>query len=59
MQYNWLIVAWNNALRQRQTGRLDRKAHNDRYTRNRPEHHAEFDQESFLTPDLKPPPPER
>ncbi len=36
-------------LRQRQTGHLDRKVLNDRYTRNRPEHRAAFYQESFLS----------
>jgi len=35
-------------LRQRQTGHVDRKVLNDRYTRNRPEHRATFYQESFL-----------
>ena len=36
-------------LRQRQTGHVDRKVLNDRYTRNRPEHRAMYYQESFLT----------
>ena len=35
-------------LRQRQTGHVDRKVLNDRYTRNRPEHRASYYQESFL-----------
>jgi len=38
-------------LRQRQTGHLDRKVLNDRYTRNRPEHRASYYQESFLSSD--------
>lgn len=35
-------------LRQRQTGHVDRKVLNDRYTRNRHEHRAAYYQESFL-----------
>ncbi len=35
-------------LRQRQTGHVDRKVLNDRFTRNRPEHRAAHYQESFL-----------
>ncbi len=38
----------DDALRQRQTGHLDKKVLNDRYTRNRPEHRATYYQESFL-----------
>lgn len=38
-------------LRQRQTGHVDRKVLNDRYTRNRPEHRAAFYQKSFLNND--------
>lgn len=38
-------------LRQRQTGHVDRKVLNDRYTRNRPEHRAAFYQKSFLSSD--------
>ena len=36
-------------LRQRQTGHVDRKVLNDRYTRNRPEHRATYYKESFLS----------
>ncbi|MDW3094622.1 MAG: tyrosine-type recombinase/integrase [Gammaproteobacteria bacterium] len=38
----------DDALRQRQTGHLDQRVLNDRYTRNRPEHRATYYQESFL-----------
>ena len=38
-------------LRQRQTGHVDPKVLNDRYTRNRPEHRAAFYQRSFLSND--------
>ena len=37
--------------RQRQTGHVDRKVLNDRYTLNRPEHRAAFYQNSFLSSD--------
>ena len=39
----------DDELRQRQTGHVDRKVLNDRYTRNRPEHRAHYYQNSFLT----------
>ena len=39
----------DDELRQRQTGHVDRKVLNDRYTRNRPEHRAAYYQESFLS----------
>ena len=38
-------------LRQRQTGHVDRKVLNDRYTRNRPEHRAMYYEQSFLSAD--------
>ncbi len=41
----------DDALRQCQTGHVDHKVLNDRYTRNRPEHRANYYQDSFLSND--------